>query len=233
MPHYSSKPAVQLSLPFCLSEDSLRHRLCKAAGREISLTLTDNSTSMISVRQKENGVSVRLHRMFLQADDALIREIASFVRRRRGRTPLIRDFIRRQSDLVKKREPRRFRVNPTGTHHDLSELAQSVNDEYFGGKITAPVTWGTRRRGHAVRRRTLGSYSVHADMIRVNPLLDRKTVPCYFVRFIIYHEMLHADMGCDEKNGRRSMHSAEFRRRERMFKEYDRALAWEKERGVF
>jgi predicted SprT family Zn-dependent metalloprotease len=174
-----------------------------------------------------------MHRMFLQADEALIGEIALFIRRRRGRTPLIRNFIRRQSGLVKKRDPGRFRLNPAGKHYDLSELAQSVNAEYFGGKITARVTWGTARRGRAVRRRTLGSYGIHTNTIRVNPVLDRKAVPCYFVRFIIYHEMLHADMGCDEKDGRRSMHSAEFQMREKLFREYRLALAWEKEIALF
>jgi predicted SprT family Zn-dependent metalloprotease len=224
---------VQLGLPFSLSEDSLRERLRRAAGREISLTLTDNATSMISVRQKEDRMSVRLHRMFLQADDALIGEIALFIRRRKGRTPLIRDFIRLQSAAIRKREPRRLIPTPRGEHHDLGKLAESINREYFSGKITASITWGARRRGRYVRRRTLGSYSIQTNTIRINPVLDRKTVPCYFIRFIVYHEMLHADMGCDEKGGRRSMHSGEFRRRERMFKEYTQALSWEKEIALF
>jgi len=218
-----------LPLPFCLSEESLRDRLCKAAGRDVSLKVTDNSTSMISVRQKEDGVSVRLHRMFLQADDALIGEIASFIRKRRGRTPLIGAFIRQQSVAIRKREPRHLVLTLRGKHHDLGELAESVNQEYFEGKISASITWGTPRRRRAVRRRTLGSYSIQTDTIRINPLLDRKTVPCYFIRFIIYHEMLHAYIRCEEKGGRRSIHSAEFRRKEKMFREYAQAVSWEKD----
>jgi predicted SprT family Zn-dependent metalloprotease len=219
---------LQLNLPFSLSEDFLRTRLRTAAGREISLTITDNSSSLISVRPKGDGLSVRLHRMFLQADDPLIGEIASFIRRRGGKTPLIREFIRQQSGLLAKATPRRCRIEPTGKHHDLAEIALSVNEEYFGGRITAAVTWGTSRRGRSVRMRTLGSYSIHTNTIRINPVLDRNSVPRYFVRFIMYHEMLHADIGCGEKGGRRSMHTTEFRRRERMFKEYIQALSWEK-----
>ncbi len=166
--------------------------------------------------------------MFLQADDALIGEIASFIRRRKGRTPLIGAFIRQQRGAIRKKQPRRLILNPRGKHHDLGELAESVNQEYFEGKICASITWGTPRMRRAVRRRTLGSYSIQTDTIRINPVLDRKTVPCYFIRFIIYHEMLHADIRCEERGGRRSIHSAEFRRREMMFKDYAQALTWER-----
>ncbi len=224
---------AQLSLPFCLSEESLRSLLCKAAGRDISLKLTDNSTSMISVRQKENCMLVRLHRMFLQADEALIEEIALFIRRRRGQTPLIRAFIVEQSAAIRKSEPRRLIPIHRGKHHDLGKLAESINYEYFAGKITASITWGTRHRSRHVRKRTLGSYSSHTNTIRINPVLDRRSVPSYFIRFVIYHEMLHADMRCEEKTGRRSIHSAEFREREKMFREYGQALSWEKDRFYF
>lgn len=219
----------QLPLPFGLSEETLRAHLQKAAGQKISLTLTDNSTSMISASVRDSVLQVRLHRMFLQAGDALIAEIASFIARRRGKTPLIREFIRRQSSLLKRATTRRCRINPTGKHHDLCEAAQAVNDEYFGGRITASVTWGTRRRGRAVRRRTLGSYSSHTNTIRINPILDRRKVPSFFIEFIVYHEMLHADMGVGEVKGRRTVHCREFRRRERIFDKYAEATAWEKE----
>jgi hypothetical protein len=62
----------------------------------------------------------------------------------------------------------------------------------------------------------------------MNPLLDRRTVPRFFVEFIVYHEMLHADIGVETRNGRRRVHTWEFRRRERLFREYARAISWEK-----
>jgi predicted metal-dependent hydrolase len=80
-----------------------------------------------------------------------------------------------------------------------------------------------------VRRRTLGSYSSHTNIIRINPVLDKRSVPPYFIEFIIYHEMLHADLGVETGENRRSVHTREFRRREKMFKKYAEALAWEKD----
>jgi len=53
-------------------------------------------------------------------------------------------------------------------------------------------------------------------------------VPRYFIEFVVYHEMLHADMGTEEHEGRRSIHSREFRKRERLFEDYERAMAWER-----
>lgn len=219
----------QMSLPFSLSEETLRDHLQKAAGKKVSLVLTDNSTSLISVRTKIGVLHVRLHRMFLHADFGLLDELAEFVRGRKSKTPLIRAFIERHRGMLRKGEPRRPRLRSAGKYHDLHMLATSVNGEYFGANIKAAVTWGTGQRRRAVKRRTLGSYSSHTNTIRINPVLDKRSVPPYFIEFIIYHEMLHADLGVENGMNRRSVHSREFRRREKMFKRYAEALAWEKD----
>jgi hypothetical protein len=216
-------------LPFGLSEEALRGHLQKAAGKKVSLALTDNSTSMISARAKDGVLRVRLHRMFLASDPDVVKEVAAFIRGKKSKTPLIRNFIKRNSCFVKKGKQKKFSLTQLGKYHDLRIPAASVNEEYFGGRITAPVTWGTGRLGRAVRRRTLGSYSSHTNTIRINPVLDKRSVPSYFIEFIIYHEMLHADLGVETGTNRRSVHTREFRRREKMFKKYVEALAWEKD----
>ena len=43
--------------------------------------------------------------------------------------------------------------------------------------------------------------------------------------------MLHAAMGISKNGERRSMHSREFRRREKLFNDYEKAIAWEREKG--
>jgi hypothetical protein len=75
---------------------------------------------------------------------------------------------------------------------------------------------------------TLGSYCGSTDVIRISPLLDRRSVPSYFVEFIVYHEMLHADLSVATERGRRRLHPEEFRIRERQFISYEKAIAWEK-----
>jgi predicted metal-dependent hydrolase len=219
---------MQLRLPFVLNEDSLRDYLEKITGKSISLKITDNSTSMISLKTKGGIVYARLHRIFLNAGNDVIEEIAQFIKNKKGRTPLIRDFIKQNSNCLNKKLPKKLSIKTQGRYYDLRDIYAKVNSEYFNGKVAASITWGTKSPRYAVRKRTLGSYSSHTNTIRINPILDKKSVPRYFIEFIVYHEMLHADMDVETKNGRRSVHSREFRRREKLFKHYERVVAWEK-----
>lgn len=170
--------------------------------------------------------------MFLEAGSDVISEIAEFIKKRKGNTPLLRGFIRERRESIKKPASRRLSVRTLGRHYDLRSIYESVNDAYFEGSITATITWGTKSPRRAVRRRTLGSFSSHSNSIRINPILDNERVPDYFIEFIVYHEMLHAHIGVQKKNGRRSVHSREFKEREKMFKEYEKAMVWEKKNGI-
>lgn len=215
-------------LPLRYDGDYLTVYFKKITGKTISLTITDNSTTMLSVREKEKTIFVRLHAMFLDAQDDVIKEIAGFIKDRKSETPLLRKFIKQNSSKVRNVAPKRITVNPLGKHHNLDEIYESLNNYYFGGALFCPITWGTQSNRYAVRKRTLGSYSRNTNTIRINPILDRKKVPRYFIEFVVYHEMLHADMGIAEKNGRRLIHPEEFRKREKLFILYEKATEWEK-----
>jgi predicted metal-dependent hydrolase len=222
----------QLSLPLSHSEESLRNYFENATGSTISLAITDNSTSMLSLKTKGGIVYVRLHRMFLDSGNDVIFEIAEFIKNRKARTPLIRNFIKQNRNYLKKKPPKKLFINTQGKYYDLCEIYAKINKEYFNGRVTACITWGLKSPKYAVRKRTLGSYSSHTNTIRINPILDKKSIPRYFIEFIVYHEMLHADMDIETKNGRRSVHSREFKRREKLFGDYEKAIAWEKGKAV-
>ncbi len=123
-----------------------------------------------------------------------------------------------------------MRIKTKGRSCDLHEIFNSLNKEYFDGRVSASITWGSRGPRRAATRRTLGSFSVDNNVIRINPILDSGMVPRYFLEFIVYHEILHADMGVETGGSRRLMHSKEFKRREKMFRYYERAISWEKRR---
>ena len=218
----------QLNLQFSNNKDTLKDYFEKAAGKAISLTLTDNYTSMLSVKTKGNSVFIRLHRMFIHAGIDVIGEIAEFIKLRKGKTPLICKFIRENKHCLKNKSSRPLTLCTHGKYHNLKELFNSLNEEYFRGKITALITWGKKNSNWAVRKRTLGSFCSHTNIIRINPVLDRKNIPQYFLKFVIYHEMLHSHIPVEAKNARRVFHSAEFRKRERLFEDYRKAITWEK-----
>ncbi len=208
-------------------ENRLKQYLEEFLDRPVSLVLTKNSTSMLSARVHDGVLRVRLHRMFLNADSRVMNEIASYLKNRRGAMPHFRSFIRDNRAQLSLKPPKKVPVRTAGRFHDLCGLYDEINKEYFGGMINAAITWGTRSPRFAVRKRTVGSYSERSNTIRINPVLDKKTVPRCYVALIIYHEMLHAAMGTPLRGKRRSIHSREFRTREKLFKDYEKAMAWE------
>jgi hypothetical protein len=221
---------VQLSLQFSHNKDILKDYFEKMTGKRISLVFTDNSASLLSMRTKGDLLSLRMHWMFLSAGEEVIREIADFAKRRKCRTPLIRKFINDHQACLRKKEQniRQLRVCAQGRFYNLREIFDGLNNEYFRGKITASIIWGKGRLRKIVKKRTLGSYCGQEDMIRINPVLDRKYVPKYFIRYIVYHEMLHSVLRGQKKNDRRSVHPPEFRKRERLFKDYAKSISWER-----
>jgi len=183
---------------------------------------------MLSARARDGVLCVRLHRMFLNSDKQVLEEIVAFFKKRKASMPRFCEFVRGNREHLRNKAPNRITEKTLGKIFDLRELFQETNEEYFGGAVNSVITWGSRSPRYAVRKRTLGSYSERSNTIRINPVLDRKTVPRYYVAFVVYHEMLHAAMGMTLMGKRRSVHSREFRTRERLFRDYERAMAWER-----
>ena len=98
----------QLGLIFGHSENSLKHHLETCLGRPVSLVLTDNSVSMLSGRTKDGVMCVRLHRMFLDADNGVIDEIVLMLRHSKVETTLFRSFVRDNRDRLCKKPPQKI-----------------------------------------------------------------------------------------------------------------------------
>jgi hypothetical protein len=56
--------------------------------------------------------------------------------------------------------------------------------------------------------------------------LDDVTVPKFVVEFVLYHELLHKYHGTKWVQGRRMVHTKEFRASESQFKFYNEASKW-------
>lgn len=208
-------------------KDCLRSFFETASGGPVDMTLTTNSRQMVSVRRAATGVTMRIHRVFLLAPIDVIEEVAGLVKGKRGRTPLLNAFIGGMEHEIRTSVPP-AREAATGRHYDLREIFDSVNGEYFANSVVAPISWGAKRRRRSVRRRTLGSYNRLTGGISINALLDSPSVPAYYVRFVVYHEMLHAHLGSERKSTRRVWHSKAFREKERQFRDYVLVSEWEK-----
>jgi hypothetical protein len=222
---------MQLSLPLERrghEPEDLRRYFEKALRRAVHLVFTDNSASLFTMRLSSGVARLRLHRMFLEAGQDVLHELASYIRGKTKTTPLFWRFVKENRHAIRRRPPRSVSLRPDGEYHHLGKIFQKLNEEYFDGKLRAGITWGSSPARRAARKRTLGSYSSHSRTIRINPRLDRRCVPRYFVEYLVYHEMLHAHVGFEEKEGRRRVHTRRFKELERLFRHYRRALAWEK-----
>lgn len=217
----------QLSLSFQLNTDWLAAYIEKASGRTVTLYITDNSSIVLTMMQGDAAVKLRLHRIFLSASDDVLAEIARYVKNNTIKTPLVRKFIDDNVHRLKKSPPRHIRLRHWGRYHNLLDIFNALNREYFRGNIQASITWGALRPKQRIKTNTLGSYCYKNKIIRINPRLDSKLVPLYYLKYIVYHEMLHADIGVEFARGRNAYHTEEFRRREKLFREYERAQARE------
>lgn len=213
-----------------LATTHLKSYLEKSVRKNITVVITDNSTVMLSIKSKKDHFSLRLHRMFLYAGSDVLNELGGYIRNSRKKTPLIREFINRNTHNLKKKPPRKVRLIHSGKKFHVLDIFNKINSEYFDGKISSSITWSKSSPKRSVAKRTLGSYSQDMDLIRINPVLDSARVPGYFLEFVVYHEMLHADLNNEPPIGRRTVHSREFKNREKLFRHYDRATAWEKKR---
>jgi hypothetical protein len=118
----------------------------------------------------------------------------------------------------------------SGRFHHILEVYERLNERFFSGKMRVPITWG---RGSGRARRgglTFGSYDPVLSLIRIHPVLDRREVPLYFLESVVYHEMLHHQMGgVPDAAGRTVYHSRAFREAEARYPMHREALHWEKE----
>ena len=200
----------------------------------LSLVITDNTSSLISSKKINHIYTVRLHHMFLDASEDVLRSLAKYLSGNRNRIDnTLEDFIKENEEKIRKhlksRKTRTMNIVHEGRYFNLLDSFQKINKRYFEGRIHCTITWGNRRRGKKPKSVRLGSYSPDTDTIRINPVLDRPFVPLYVVDDIIYHEMLHHLVGFKEINGRHLSHHRIFKKMEKKFIHNAKAKIWVKE----
>src|SRR2546423_15319709 len=124
---------------------------------------------------------------------------------------------------------RQLNLRHEGKYFDLRAIFDQLNARYFRGRLrNYRVLWGRRRRHRPKDHFVFGTIQEEDRVIRINPLLDQPFVPLWFLKYIVYHEMLHSVVP-DEllPHGRRRVHTEEFNRREQKYSGYKRARRWE------
>jgi hypothetical protein len=146
--------------------------------------------------------------------------------KQRQKAPLaeVRQFADTQAFIhlaqkINNSPPESGEVSSRGRYHDLKTAFERVNRRYFKNRMVLPrLVWGSRQS-----RRKLGHYQPVTDTLLVSRTLDNPDVPKFVVDFIVYHELLHKQLGVQVNGGRRYSHTPAFKQAERRFKQYQQA----------
>jgi hypothetical protein len=185
---------------------------------------------MVSYRRAPTSLRLRVHHMFLDAPEPVVKAIADYAGR--GHQPagvVLDDFIRGCQPLIRRESRGEGELNPRGRCFDLRAMFDRLNEVYFQAGVQAAIGWGRmpgKRRRKSIR---LGVYDHHSREIRIHPALDRPDVPSFFVEFIVFHEMLHQLFPSGPGRSRRVHHPRAFRDREKSFPSYEAAIRWERQ----
>jgi hypothetical protein len=222
------------------SQSASRAVLCamleQQTGWRVLLTITDNTSTLMSFKydRRFGALRVRLHHMFLSTSPEIARALAAWIRSPRSKkaAALLNQFIRENTHQVRRIPPRPVSAVTKGRYLDLQVVFDVLNREHFANRVTATITWGRTPTTNRRRSIRFGGFFPNESVIRIHPLLDQKYVPAYFVRYIVFHEMLHAEQGIDHSGAeRRRIHTAEFNRRERAYPDHARVVAWQADPG--
>jgi len=228
--HPTSEPVSQIEFRLAgRSEDEVRQLLEAAAGYPVRVRWTSNRVSMISVRFPAlHRAEIRMHEAFGSAPSAVLDALGHYLRtRRREDWRCVAAFARQipaRTAAVRPPPP----VQAAGAVWDLAAIAAEVNTQFFSGRVDYRIGWGRRPATRRVRRfrraRSIryGSWDATTRTIRIHPALDDGRVPREFVRYIVFHEMLHAVVPTEGHHGRRVFHPAAFRALERRYPDYPR-----------
>lgn len=192
--------------------------------------IVDTRSVLLSQAEREGQRVVRVHQMFLDADDDTRRAVAVYLATgAKGAGAVVDDFVKRRTHLLAYTARPLKNDAAKGQVHDLEPIYGALNERYFEGRIAAEIGWGLAGAPQRRSRRsiTFGSYDHRARRITMHPVLDRAHVPLLVVARIVHHEMLHAKIGeARSPSGRRVVHSRQFRAEEATFEGAAEADAW-------
>jgi hypothetical protein len=218
-----------------LTADDLAGVLATELERPVRVTYGRARRTVVRAEECRGVLDVRLNGMFRDAPDEVQLALARWLRsgkRARKACTVLDGWIDERLARLHREEPRPVQVQTRGTEHDLAEIAAALVRDFFKDELGAaapPITWGRRAKSRSRHTLRLGSYDYSRGVVRMHPVLDQPAVPRWFVRFVLFHELLHAALGDTPEPGvRKRHHGPVFRERERAFEDYARAVEWER-----
>jgi hypothetical protein len=143
----------------------------------------------------------------------LYRKATPAVYTHRYRLYLNRKDVRRQAHLVRQIRGRKFISGPQGELHNLEEIFERLNSQFFDGLLGRPLLGWSR----GASRNQLGHFDPSHNAIVISRIFDRVLIPALALEYVMFHEMLHLRYPVDHTKARRCVHTAEFKEAEKKF----------------
>lgn len=202
-------------------------RVTPRPAQPVEVGFTDG-VHLYRARRDEAGLHVTLHEGLINASPEVLRAVVCLIiqQQREDYRKLATDYGVSDDfmEVVAALEMTTTSVEDftRGQAYDLEKVFNRVNATYFSGKMARPKLMWNR----VLTTSRMGHYNLARDAIMISITLDAPDVPEYVVDFVMYHELLHKQLGVTVSNGRRNVHTPEFRAAERRFLQYHQAHAF-------
>lgn len=128
------------------------------------------------------------------------------------------EFIEMNRPLYLDRS-RNLSLSPEGQYLDLESAMDGLRDKgLIDDMEDVYLTW-TR----SANRKRVGYCSVLMKVIAISSALDSPDLPSFVPEYVLYHELVHVEMGRETLSPR---HGREFRRKERLYPRWEEAESW-------
>jgi hypothetical protein len=199
---------------------------CQELGNVI-VELT-NQAGLYKSKRQGNTATIVISEGFISANSEVLKALVTdaLLGKSQHNTRLIKDFASSEEysevllelDLIAQASEEKSQ----GKCYNLEELFDKVNREYFASTLAKPrLAWSKINT-----YRKFGHYERAKDRVVISLTLDDARIPEFVAEFVLYHELLHKYHSVKWVNGRRMVHTKEFRRDEQQFKLYEEASGW-------
>jgi len=198
-----------------------------AASRKLPVMITFYNTATLyrSRLAKDNVIDLVINEGFIGAHLAIIQDLICAALT--GQPPEAKARVKEYSTgeefneislaLILSTGVKTQSHSPQGQAVDLEDVFHRINGRYFDSKLEIPqLTWNK-----TITMRKFGHYQPDTDMVMISITLDTHDVPGHVIDFVMYHELLHKDMGVKVVSGQRRAHTPAFRSAEKQFENYE------------
>lgn len=206
------------------------------SGKDFSFTVDfyPYRSTFVKIFRKDYHITIRFSNQLKDASQEVLkaggREMIHRLARKRALATdkvIFRQYINQLPVSIEKIKHRRKDNNPKGLNVDLLPIFNSVNEKYFNHSLNINGMGWTKN----IVRSYYANYSLGISFITFNRAFDHPDIPSYVLEYLMYHEALHSIYPPRMIQGRFVKHTKEFKKNEKLFREFKNSKDWLKKNG--